>query len=48
MSDIQVSIDGQTVAVLGVNRVREAAGENQTMLGYLIQVELPEKEPEWE
>jgi hypothetical protein len=47
-SDIQVSIDGQKVAVLEVNRIREAAGQNQTMFGYLIQVELPEKETEWE
>jgi len=23
-------------------------GQNQTMFGYLVQVELPEKEPEWE
>jgi len=43
--DIQVTIDGQPVNVLQVNKVREAAGPNQYLFGYLIQVPLPEKKP---
>jgi hypothetical protein len=43
--DIQVTIDGQPVKVLQVNKVREAAGPNQYLFGYLIQVPLPEKKP---
>jgi hypothetical protein len=47
-NDIEVSIDGHKVEILEVNRVREAASQNQTMFGYLIQVGLPEKKTEWE
>lgn len=43
--DIQVTIDGQPVKGLQVNKVREGAGSNQYLFGYLIQVPLPEKEP---
>ncbi len=43
--DIQVTIDGQPVKVLQINKVREAAGPNQCLFGYLIQVPLPEKMP---
>jgi hypothetical protein len=42
--DIEVSIDEQRVKILQINRVREAAGENQHMFGYLVQVSLPEEE----
>jgi len=45
-NDIKVSIDGQSANILDLNRVREAAGENQRMFGYLIQVTLPEKKPD--
>jgi hypothetical protein len=41
--DIVVTIDGEVVRVLEVNRVREAAGPNQYMFGYVIQTDLPEK-----
>jgi hypothetical protein len=41
--DIEVIVDGQKVDILEVNRVREAAGPNQYMFGYLIQVTLPKK-----
>jgi len=41
--DIKVVIDNQHVNILEVNRVCEAAGENQHMFGYLIQVSLPAK-----
>jgi len=43
--DIQVTIDGQKVPVLMVNRVREAGGPDQTLFGYLIQVPLPPRTP---
>jgi len=42
--DILVRIDGQAVKILKVNKVREAAGPNQDMIGYVIQTDLPEKE----
>jgi len=42
--DIAVTIDGQSVRVLKVNKVREAAGPDQEMVGYVIQTDLPEKE----
>ena len=41
--DINVVIDEQNVDILEINRVREAAGENQYMFGCLIQVKLPER-----
>lgn len=40
--DILVTIDGQVVKILKVNKVREAAGPSQDMIGYVIQTELPE------
>jgi hypothetical protein len=43
--DIQITIDGQPVKVLQVNRVREASGLNQHLFGYLVQVPLPDKKP---
>jgi len=46
--DIAVVIDGQSVNVLELNKVREAAGPHQSMFGYVIQVTLPEKKPESE
>jgi len=42
--DILVRIDGQAVKILKVNKVREAAGPEQDMIGYVIQTDLPEKE----
>jgi hypothetical protein len=42
-TDIQVTVDGQPVKILKVNKVREAAGPSQDMVGYVIQTELPEK-----
>jgi hypothetical protein len=46
--DIKVSINDRSVAVLAVSRVREAAGPQQFMFGYLIQVALPEETSETE
>ena len=46
--DIMVSIDGQNVNVLELNKVREASGLHQSMFGYFIQVSLPEKKTEKE
>lgn len=42
--DLEVTIDGQPVDVLQVSRVREAAGPEQVMFGYVIQVALPVEE----
>ena len=42
--DILVRIDEQPVKILKVNKVREAAGPNQDMIGYVIQTDLPGKE----
>ncbi|MBS7634074.1 carboxypeptidase regulatory-like domain-containing protein [Candidatus Bathyarchaeota archaeon] len=39
--DIEVIIDNQTVKVLEINKVKEAAGGNQSIYGYLIQTALP-------
>jgi hypothetical protein len=39
--DIEVLIDDQTVEVLEVNKVREAAGGNRSIYGYLIQTTIP-------
>jgi hypothetical protein len=41
--DILVRIDGQAVKILRVNKVREAAGPSQDMIGYVIQTDLSEK-----
>jgi len=41
--DIVVSIDGQSVKVLKVSKVREAAGPEQDLIGYVIQTDLPAK-----
>ena len=41
--DIIVTIDGQAVNILKVNRILEAAGPKQDMVGYVIQTELPER-----
>ncbi|MHB8055812.1 MAG: carboxypeptidase-like regulatory domain-containing protein, partial [Candidatus Aminicenantales bacterium] len=46
VKDITVTIDGQAVNVLNVNRIREAAGPGQDMIGYVIQADLPGKEAE--
>jgi hypothetical protein len=41
LEDIAVAIDGQPVTVLRVNKVLEAAGPKQDMIGYVIQTQLP-------
>ncbi len=43
--DIRVAIDGQPVPVLQLNKVREASGPDQSLIGYVIQVPLPPKTP---
>jgi Carboxypeptidase regulatory-like domain len=40
--NIQVTVDGQPVKILKVNKVREAAGPSQDMIGYVIQTDLSE------
>lgn len=42
-ADIAVTIDGEAVKILRVNKVREAAGPEQDLFGYVIQTELPAK-----
>jgi hypothetical protein len=39
--DIEVLIDDQAVKILEVNKVKEAAGGNQSIYGYLIQTTIP-------
>jgi hypothetical protein len=41
LDDMVVTIDGQRVSVLRVNKVLEAAGPKQDMIGYVIQTDLP-------
>ena len=43
VKDIAVTIDGEIVKVLEVNKIREAAGPKQDMIGYVIQTDLPGK-----
>lgn len=43
LGDIVVTIDGQTVNVLKANKILEAAGPRQNMVGYVIQTELPKR-----
>ena len=42
--DILVTVDGQPVKILKVNKVREAVGPSQDMIAYVIQTDLPEKD----
>jgi hypothetical protein len=42
-ADIAVSIDGQAVGVLKVNKVLESVGPGQDMIGYVVQAELPKR-----
>jgi hypothetical protein len=44
VDDIQVTVDGQAVAILQLNKVREASGPDQSLIGYVVQVPLPQKE----
>lgn len=44
LKDITVTIDGQPVNILKLNKIREAAGPDQDMIGYVIQTDLPRKE----
>lgn len=46
--DIDVTIAGQPVEILEVNRIRESAGPGQAMFGYVIQVTLPAERPSGE
>ncbi len=39
--DVAVAIDGEPVPVLRINRISEATGPSQDMVGYVIQTELP-------
>ncbi len=41
--DITVTIDGEAVGILKINRVLEAAGPAQDLFGYLIQTEFPKQ-----
>lgn len=43
VKDIAVTIDGQPVNILKLNKVREAVGPDQDMIGYVIQTDLPGK-----
>ena len=45
LKDIAVTIDGQAVNVLKINRVLEAAGPKQDMVAYVIQADLPKEKP---
>jgi hypothetical protein len=42
-ADIVATIDGETVNVLRVNKILEAVGPGQDMVGYVIQAELPKQ-----
>jgi len=43
IGDIDITVDGQTPAIMGINRVTERAMENQIKLtGYLVQLTVPE------
>jgi hypothetical protein len=39
--DIAVTIDGEAVAILKINRVLEASGPAQDMIAYVVQTEMP-------
>ncbi len=41
--DIAVTIDGEAVEILKVNKVLESVGPGQDMIGYVIQTELPKR-----
>jgi hypothetical protein len=41
--DIAVTIDSEVVKVLRVSKIKEAAGPEQDMIGYIIQAELPKQ-----
>lgn len=41
--DVTVTIDGYPVKIFTLNKVEEAAGEDQVVFGYLIQTSLPER-----
>jgi hypothetical protein len=42
--DIEIKINEQVVNILGMNRINEKTGDNHHMIGYIIQVSIPEKE----
>lgn len=41
--DIAITIDGEAVGILKINKVLEAVGPGQDMIGYIIQTELPKR-----
>ncbi len=41
--DIELKLNDQNVNILEINQVREAAGKDRSMIGYLVQCELPEE-----
>jgi len=41
--DIAITIDGEAVGILKINKVLEAVGPGQDMIGYVIQTELPKR-----
>ncbi|MEO0185951.1 MAG: hypothetical protein ABIL20_09160, partial [candidate division WOR-3 bacterium] len=41
--DIDVKIDNKKADILTLNLVKESAGENKTIFGYLMQCSLPKK-----
>jgi hypothetical protein len=43
LGDIAVTIDGEVVNVLKVNKILEAVGPKQDMVGYVVQAELPKQ-----
>jgi len=44
-NDINITIDGMTTEILGINRITEAAvGNSQKVIGYIIQTSFPEIE----
>jgi hypothetical protein len=45
LEDVVVAIDGQAVETLRINKILEASGPNQDMIGYVIQVGVPEQKP---
>lgn len=42
--DIEIKINEQLVNILGINRIIEKTGDSHRMIGYIVQVSIPEKE----
>ncbi len=43
LKDIAATVDGETVKVLRINKIKEASAPEQDMVGYVIQVALPKR-----